>query len=415
MKIRRVFAHLLAAAAFLSIPAAGAGRTTRDSLGVNIHFTDPDPGVMDMLAETGMGWVRMDLAWSGTERAKGVYDFGHYDVLLANLDKRRMRALLILDYGSDIYGASGKPPYDDAGRAAFARWAVAAVGHFQKRRVLWELWNEPNGDWFWPNHNAGDYSKLALVVDKAIRNRFPHELLIGPATSGIDMPFLTRCFQDGCLDYWDAVSVHPYRQSAPETTACEYTELKKLIAQYAKGRNIPIVSGEWGYSVQWKDYTDERQAIYAVRQFLCNLENRIPLSIWYDWRNDGVDPANAEHNFGLTRWRYYAGRNPVYDAKPSYIAIQTLTSILGDFSFSHRVAIGDPADDHVDAFAKGRETRYAAWTASTGPRAVTLPLRPGNYDVVDILGKRSRCFAGKSGLPLTLTDTPVYIERVKRV
>jgi hypothetical protein len=33
-----------------------------DALGVNIHFTDPESGEMEMLAAGGFRWVRMDLA-----------------------------------------------------------------------------------------------------------------------------------------------------------------------------------------------------------------------------------------------------------------------------------------------------------------------------------------------------------------
>jgi len=320
--------------------------------------------------------------------------------------------MLIFDYGNELYGASGKPPYDDDGRAAFARWAVAAVDHFKNRGVLWELWNEPNGDWFWPKHNADDYAKLALTVDKAIRDRFPHERLTGPATSTIDMPFLEECFKAGCLKYWDAVSVHPYRQSDPETAATEYDALRKLIDQYApKGKTIPIISGEWGYSVAWGNFNDERQAKYAVREFLVNMENGVPLSIWYDWHDDGTDAKDAEAHFGLTRNEYHDGRDPVYDPKPSYIAVQTLTSTLGDAHFDRRLTIGDATIDHVDAFAHGRERRYAAWTTSTTPHAVVMPVPTGAYEIVDGQGGRRRVVVDQAGLSITVSDMPQYVVR----
>ncbi|MCC7343649.1 MAG: hypothetical protein IT573_01845, partial [Deltaproteobacteria bacterium] len=53
-----------------------------DGFGVNIHFTDPQPGEMKKIAESGARWVRMDLHWDGTEREKGVYDFSAYDRLV---------------------------------------------------------------------------------------------------------------------------------------------------------------------------------------------------------------------------------------------------------------------------------------------------------------------------------------------
>src|SRR5436309_12476331 len=69
-----------------------------DALGVNIHFTDPKPGEMEMLSSAGFRWVRMDLNWGGTERAKGEYDFSAFDRLMTALEKHGVRAFFILDY-----------------------------------------------------------------------------------------------------------------------------------------------------------------------------------------------------------------------------------------------------------------------------------------------------------------------------
>jgi hypothetical protein len=54
---------------------------TSGRLGVNIHFTDPRPGEMQMIADAGITWVRMDFSWAHTERAKGEYDFSAYERL----------------------------------------------------------------------------------------------------------------------------------------------------------------------------------------------------------------------------------------------------------------------------------------------------------------------------------------------
>src|SRR5438270_13822769 len=63
-----------------------------NGIGVNIHFTDPRPGEMEMLAAAGFKWLRMDLGWSGIERNKGVYDFAAYDRLVAAPEKHGMKA-----------------------------------------------------------------------------------------------------------------------------------------------------------------------------------------------------------------------------------------------------------------------------------------------------------------------------------
>jgi hypothetical protein len=404
------FLCLTLAAPVFAKPNWPVGNSLRDQIGVNIHFTDPRPGEMDMLAASGVGWVRMDLWWEATEKRKGIYDFSSFDTLLSNLDRHHMRALLILDYGNNLYGASGEPPYDDEGRAAFARWAVAAVRHFQGRHVLWELWNEPNGSGFWKNPNPADYAKLALTADKAIHDAFPDETLIGPATSGVDLPFLEDCFKVGCLNYWDAVTVHPYRQGPPEDAGPEYDKLRKLIAHYAPvGKRIPIISGEWGYSVAWGGIDDDRQAKYAVREILSNEECGVPLSIWYDWHDDGTDPKNSEHNFGLVRNEYHPGRTPVYDPKPSYIAVSTLTRLLGPYRFRRKLDAGDPAVDHAIVFERGKDRRTVVWTTSATPHDIMLPLKAGKYTVTDWQGQSQCVTATKIGLSITVDDAPRYV------
>ena len=80
--------RLIAVASLLfSLPALGAqdAATTRTTalpaspttvpfgLGVNIHFTSPRPGEMEMLAAGGFTFVRMDFDWAAIEKHRGKY------------------------------------------------------------------------------------------------------------------------------------------------------------------------------------------------------------------------------------------------------------------------------------------------------------------------------------------------------
>jgi len=381
-----------------------------DGLGVNIHFTDPQPGEMKMLAEGGFRWVRMDFDWIRTEVEKGQYDFSAYDRLLAALKPHKIRALFILDYVHTLYD-NAQSPHTEEARQAMARWAAAAVKHFRGQGILWEMYNEPNIFPFWrPKPNVDDYVKLALAVGKAIREAAPDELYIGPATSGIDLPFLEACFKGGLLEYWDAVSVHPYRQTNPETVISDYRRLRLLIAKYApKGKTIPILSGEWGYSAAWSGMDEAKQGKMLPRQWLTNLANDVPLSIWYDWHDDGPDPKEPEHHFGTVAHPYHAGRDPVYDPKPACRAAKTLTTVLKGFRFNKRLDVDD-GRDHVLLFSKGKETRLAVWTTAQEKREIRVPASPGRFRVTSHTGENlPPRMADKDGLAITLTDAPQYL------
>lgn len=380
-----------------------------EGLGVNIHFTDPRPGEMEMLAAAGFRWIRMDFAWGGTEREKGRYDFQAYDRLLAAMEKHKIRGLWILDYSNRHYD-HGLSPATDEGRRAFARWAAAAVRHFRGHGILWEMYNEPNIHFWKPKPDSEQYIKLALDVGVAIRRAEPGELYIGPATSQVDFKFLELCFRAGLLDYWSAVSVHPYRQTAPETAAADYARLRKLIDQYApQGKKIPILSGEWGYSSVWKNFDDARQGRYLPRQWLTNLANDVPISIWYDWHDDGLDPKEGEHHFGTVLHPYHAGRQPVYDAKPAYQAAKTLTTVLDGFKFTKRLSIGG-SEDYILLFTKGHERRVAAWTTATAGHTVRIPAKPGRYNVTGHTGDSlPPITADAGGVAISLTTAPQYV------
>lgn len=376
--------------------------------GVNIHFTDAKPGEMKMLSGA-FRIVRMDFFWAGIEKEKGVYDFSHYDRLMKSLDEHKVRALFILDYGNPLYD-QGLSPYTDEGRAAFARWVAAAARHFKGRGILWELFNEPNISFWKPKPNVADYIKLDKAVWAAIRQAAPGECYFGAATSTIDLKFLESCFQSGALARWDALSVHPYRQTDPETASGEYRALRTLIERYKpKGKSIPVLSGEWGYSTAWNGFNDERQGKYLPRQWMTNLMNEVPLSIWYDWHDDGEDAHEAEHNFGSVEFPYFPNREPVYNAKPSYKAARTFVQFFEGYTFNKRLLLLSP-DDYLLLFNKGNDVKIAVWTTKAA-HEITLPASPGILRVVNHLGEvKPQLQATKAGLTLSISDEPLYLE-----
>lgn len=374
-----------------------------EGFGVNIHFTDPQPGEMKKIAESGARWVRMDLHWDTTEREKGVYDFSAYDRLVQALDEHGLKALFILDYGHPLYDG-GLAPRDEATRQAFARWAVAAAGRYAGKGYLWEVWNEPNQKMFWrPKPNAKDYAALALAVARAFREAGLGEALIGPATSRIDLGFLKTCFKAGLLEHWAAVSVHPYRMwLPPETAGVSYDRLRALLRRQGADGDFPILSSEWGYSSVQFGLDAELQGKFLARMWLFNLASGVPLSIWYDWKNDGSDPKNNEHHFGIV--------GIDLKPKPAFHAAKTLTESLAGHRFERRLRVGD-AKNYVLEFSREGKPRWAAWRSSPKPATVTLPGLTGRFHSVSHDGKVvKRLTAGPKGLQLRLGDAPQYLQ-----
>jgi polysaccharide biosynthesis protein PslG len=389
--------------------------------GVNIHFTTGHEKDLDMIAAAGFKIIRMDFVWQSTEKEKGVYDWSAYDELTANLNKRGIRALYILDYSNPLYEEqteskdpiSGKitksvaAPHNEESVAAFAKWAAAAALHFRGNNIIWEIWNEPNINFWRPAPDVEQYNKLAAATCKAIRKAVPEAIIIGPATSQLPVPFIEAFLASGITEYIDAVSVHPYRRYnlSPETVADDYNKIRELIRKYtpAGKAEIPIVSGEWGYSSSSKGVSVETQAAYIVRMQLANLVYGIPFSIWYDWKNDGPDPEEHEHNFGTVT-------NDL-EPKPAYIAIKNMNDQLKDFTFLRRVDV-KRINDFILLFRddKGNK-KIVAWTAEVPHNKILdeLEISLSGITAKDWEGNELKVGTEKGKIAVNLGPFPQYI------
>jgi hypothetical protein len=366
-------------------------------VGVNIHFTSQRQHDLDLIAAAGFKFIRMDFTWAAIETTRGQYDFSDYDQLVSDLQARGLRAIFILDYSNPLYEgqvaghrAVGEPvaemdtasPRHPESIAAFARWAAAAAVHFKKDHVIWEIFNEPNGNFWKPAPNAQEYSALAVATAQAIRQAQPDATIVGPALAGMDWKFLDVFLASGVLTNLDAVSVHPYREPTqpPETAGPDYARIRQRIDHFAppaKRGKIPILSGEWGYSSSRGGVSLSTQAQYAVRQQLFNLSEGIPISIWYDWKNDGHDPDDGEQNFGTV--------TETLEPKPAYRAIQEMIKTLSGAKLAMREQTTDNDPHDFILLFGGSSPRIAAWTIAAPHRAL-----------------------GPNALELQLTATPLY-------
>lgn len=372
--------------------------------GVNIHFQGAPPD-LDLIEAAGFGIVRMDMSWKKVETAKGVYDFvsSGYDSLTSACLERNIRILYILDYGNPLYEPQ-RSVRSDTGRAAFAAFAEAAVKRYAGRGIIWEIWNEPNGSAFWqPQSSSEEYCKLVETTAPRLRRADSTALIIAPAASAIPMNWLEDCFNRGLLYWVDGVSVHPYRKHAPETVIEEYAALRSLIKRYAPGgREIPIIAGEWGYSlINWDNtpLTPIDQAQYMVRMYLVNLSQDIPVSIWYDWKDDGINPENREHHFGTV----------AHDLtpKPAYPSAKALLHTLNGYAFERRLDVGGD-DDYVLALKKNQSTALALWTVDT-LHEVTIPLPAGGGLLMAMFGDTATVAWLDNELRLMIGPAPQYL------
>ncbi|MTT32165.1 cellulase family glycosylhydrolase [Terrilactibacillus sp. BCM23-1] len=372
--------------------------------GVNIHFTG-NPKDIGLIKVADFKYVRMDLIWSNIERRKKVYDFQNtgYDQLTQSLTNKGITPYYILDYSNKLYEQKNSI-VTEKGRKAYCEFVAKATNRYKNNGIIWEIWNEPNIKYWETQPNYDDYVLLVERASKIIKKNDPSGFVVAPALAGVNWKsiWMKEVFKRGILNYIDGFSVHPYRETIPETVVQDYKALKKLIAEFTR-KKIPIISGEWGYSTAkgWRglNLTDDLQAAYAVRMFLINQYQRVPISIWYDWKNDGLDPNDGEHNFGLRG-------HDVTEPKLGYYAVKTVNNILNGFYFYKRLKTGND-NDYLIVFKDSLDRiKVAGWTT----RNIHEVILPKNIygKIITMYGEKIGTI-NKNDTRVILSSKPIYI------
>jgi hypothetical protein len=133
--------------------------------------------------------------------------------------------------------------------------------------------------------------------------------------------------------------------------------------------------------------------------FLINSYQRIPVSIWYDWKNDGTNPNEREHQFGTVRHDL--------KPKPSYLAAKVLSSTLVGYSIEQKLDLGSE-DDFAFKLTKGQNEAIVFWTLGSRHN-VTLPVEPTEVTLVDMYGEKIVINWKTGNLKLRAEQSPQYL------
>ncbi|MDP1383050.1 cellulase family glycosylhydrolase [Priestia megaterium] len=383
-------------------------RTVPNGLGISVHFSG-NPIDLDMVDDAGFKIVREDLFWHTVEKEPGKYDFKKqgYDLLTDSLIEKGIRPYYVLDYSNELY-ESKREIMTKKGQDAFIKYVDAASSRYKNKGIIWEIWNEPNLTDFWETQpNYKEYSKLVKRASKTIKKNDPSGIVVAPALAGItpdSLEWLEEIFKEGTLGYIDALSVHPYRGRNPETVVKDYKPVRVLINKYTD-KEIPIISGEWGYSNTkgWygKSITEQQQADYLVRMYLINLLYDVPISVIYGWKNDGIDPKNKEHNFGIRRY-------DVNIPKPAYNAINNMTYRLSGYTLKNRIDVGD-SNDYVLKFVNKQDEEVIVYWTSANPQKISMSGNEFRGRVLSFAGQQTSFLNADNNKTLYINGSPKYI------
>ncbi|MEU6998404.1 glycosyl hydrolase [Nonomuraea sp. NPDC046570] len=391
-------------------PAPDPAQTADSMFGISHHrapvsgFTWDDTTAL--AAKAGVENVRVDSVWwNNIEKPKGEYHFPELsEHVVGNLAERGQQALLILGLGNADYGNIPSTP---EAYEAFGRYAEAVADHYKGKVGALEVWNEYYGGFTSGvcSQSAKCYAKMIAAAYPKIKAKAPGVRVVGASSFKAPLDWFEELFQLGGLDNMDAISIHPYRApGTPEGVELDVEGLKKLIRKYNGGADKPIWITEQGWSsagAKGVGVSEKVQARSVARALLTAKAAGIEKYFWYDLVNDGVNPDNSEHNFGMLR---KTGPDATsLNPKPSFLAYATAARELTGAKFVGKVDTGDK-DLHAYRF----EGVTALWSGDRVGRPVKLRARQP-VTVADMLGTEHTLTPVGGWVYLTLTGEPVYV------
>lgn len=369
---------------------------------------------VDLARQAGISFWRDELPWNTVEPTKGTYYFPAVcDAAVDYTLSIGLEPLFVLDYGNNNYGSDVTT---DEWLEGYLGYVEAMVTHFKGRIKYYEVWNEWNIGLGGLDKKYRDYpelyARILIPTYKLIKEIDPTITVIGGVVAGGEEEWteaLLKC--EGAIDAMDVFSYHEY----PDNDVSEFVEqaekVRALLTKYGRP-DLPMWVSETGFPthVGRNSFTEEVSAGNLVSMYTWAMANPDVLDqiFWYDLHNDGVERENGEHNFGLLR-NWDLDKNPVpMAAKPSYVALCAMNSILVDAEY---VGMYDMGHKEITAyhFKKDGKDLLVAWADDKALNMVAT-VGENNIIVTDMYGNASALDPVDGKVSLFFSDAPIYIE-----
>ncbi|KPJ63374.1 hypothetical protein AMJ44_14520 [candidate division WOR-1 bacterium DG_54_3] len=215
------------------VPFHGPPTIEAGFYGICVHLQSHDGDTeenldrsIQMISEIGAQFVRFDFDWRIIEREDEDFEYSKYEDIIAKLKQENIEILGILTL--DPAGSWSDPTTGDEEEINhFADFVYNTVKHFKADVKHWEIWNEPNNDFFWEDPSVINYTKLLKAAYATVKQADPDAVVIlgGIVGNGQDEAyvedgpirimygtgnFLLGIYLNQGKDYFDVAAIHPY-------------------------------------------------------------------------------------------------------------------------------------------------------------------------------------------------------------
>jgi len=278
-----------------------------------------------LLDRAGIDLLRISFGWDGVEaEADGQYDWLFWDDYVRTaVDGHGITLIPYIMYTprwasttQDDNTFWRSPPRDFA---QFGEFVFDLVTRYKDRIHSWELWNEPDIEWYWTG-TAEQFAAFVKVGAEAVRRADPTATVI---LGGIayQPDFIRELFRDhGVSPYVDVVNMHNYYETwhhGPVENIGEYIRrVDEVVERYGDGQ--PLWMAEVGYSSIREgarvsddyiayyayEHTPAYQAVQLVKTITAALAtDRLSALAWYELKDlppgDQVIGDNNNRHLGV--------------------------------------------------------------------------------------------------------------------
>jgi len=254
------------------------------------------------------------------------------------------------------------------------------------------------------------YADLLKQAYAAVKRGNPKAQVLGCSTAGIDHKFIKRTIELGAP--FDILTIHPYRATLSDRVFVADLAKAADTARQPDGTPRPVWITEMGWTTctphngprqDFAATSPRDQARLLARAYIDAIASGFAPNIsWYDFRNDGTDPFNFEHNMGILLRDFRP--------KPAYRAYATMTRLLK----GKRTEVGKAPDLGKDvlayrfADADGRRPVFALW-AERAEQTVAIPATRA-ATLTDLMGGVQTIEPKDGKVTITLAPgTPVFL------
>jgi len=342
-----------------------------DFFGISPDRSPLNPEDYKLLSEFNASWIRTTIRWSGVEPKQGEWNFDNWDNYLAKAEAAGKKVILILGFDNGWLFKDNKErrKINAAQLPLYLNYVEQVVSRY-RTRVVYEIWNEPNGI-FWRGSNK-DFFALSAAAAKKIRETEPKATILAASTFLVDTGFTRNMFKSGAMENVDGFSFHPYTLKPRDTIKGCHKLLKVLNENgfdgYAWVTEVGYMNGPSPF------FSTKRNAEDVVKTLsgLAVRADRVRNMIWYELM-DNYNPGEVKNP--LMPFNYLGLIYPNGTYKPGAEAFMLTAGYLAKSEYNPDLPIRENVNKKITALYFLKEDGTSAlilWNDGSGKKNMRL-------------------------------------------